>query len=83
MKAKMIVRLVPKKETQAMIRALRDAGLKVEKDNGGMYSCDFTLATKPGDTGEPKTRRLFTAMPGSRGYLVRMQQDLFANAEAL
>ena len=35
----MIVRAVPKKNTQAMIRALRSAKLTVTKDSLGMYEC--------------------------------------------
>lgn len=61
----MVVRVIPKQDTQAMIRALRAAKLTVEKDCGGMYSCDLN--------GE----RLFTAMPGRRAYLIRMRADLF------
>ncbi len=62
----MIVRAVPKTNTQAMIKALRDAKLTVEKDSGGMYTCKLEGAT------------LFAAMPGRRNYLVRMRAELFA-----
>lgn len=62
----MIVRRVPKQDTQAMIRALRSAQLTVAKDSGGMYSCDLE-----GD-------RIFTAMPGRRDYLIRLRANLFA-----
>jgi hypothetical protein len=62
----MIVRALPKRDTQAMIRALRAAKLTVEKDCAGMYSCDFEGA------------RIFTAMPGRRNYLIRMRANLFA-----
>jgi hypothetical protein len=49
-----------------MIKALRDAKLTVNKDSGGMYTCELKGAT------------LFAAMPGRRDYLVRMRADLFA-----
>mgnify|MGYP003632724465 CR=1 FL=1 len=60
----MISRLISKPNTQAMIKALRSAGLTVDKLSAG-YEC------KQGDT------LLFKAMNGSRGYLVRMQPNLF------
>ena len=62
----MIVRRVPKRDTQAMISALRSAKLTVAKDCGGMYSCDY------------EGERIFTAMPGRRDYLIRMRTNLFA-----
>jgi len=64
--ATMIVRAVPKKNTQAMIRALRGAKLTVNKDSLGGYQC------KQGDT------LLFAAIPGKLNYLVRMRADLFS-----
>lgn len=68
-----------KRDTQAQIKALRAAGLTVEKDSGGMYSCDFTqYETRDGvRTGNTKTIRLFTAMPGRNGYLIRRVANLF------
>lgn len=66
MNQQMIVRQIPKRDTQAMISALRSAKLEVVKDSGGMYSCDLD-----GD-------RIFTAMPGRRDYLIRMRANLFA-----
>jgi hypothetical protein len=65
MQQPMIVRAVPKKNTQAMIRALRSAKLTVTKD-GGIYTCKHNGVT------------VFAAMPGRFNYLVRMQPDLFA-----
>jgi len=62
----MIVRAVPKKNVQGMIRALRAAKLTVTKDSLGMYNC------KQNDT------LLFAAMPGRLNYLVRMRADLFS-----
>ncbi len=61
----MIARQIPKQNVQAMIRALRAAGLTVTKD-GQFYSCDHEGA------------RVFTALNGRRDYLVRMRADLFA-----
>lgn len=68
-----------KRDTQAQIKALRAAGLTVEKDSGGMYSCDFVQhETRNGvRTGNTKTIRLFTAMPGRNGYLIRRVANLF------
>ena len=66
MKQQMIVRAVAKKNTQAMISALRAAKLTVNKDGGGMYTCEL------------KGETLFAAMPGRRNYLVRMRADLFS-----
>jgi hypothetical protein len=62
----MIVRAVPKKNVQGMIRALRSAKLTVTKDSNGFYLCKLDGKT------------LFAAMPGRLNYLVRMQPDLFA-----
>ncbi len=68
-----------KPETQKQIRALRQAGLTVVKDSGGMYSADFIqYGTKDGvRTGNTKSIRVFTAMPGRNGYLIRRAADLF------
>ena len=69
-----------KPETQKQIRSLRQAGLAVVKDSGGMYTCDFiqTEVNKNGiRTGNTKTIRLFSAMPGRNGYLIRRRADLF------
>ncbi len=62
----------PKRDTQRQISALRGAGLTVNKDSGGMYSCD----SHPDSNGD--TIRLFTAMPGRNGYLIRRVSNLFA-----
>jgi 5-enolpyruvylshikimate-3-phosphate synthase len=68
-----ITRLISKRDTQKMIKALRDAGLTVNKDTAGFYSCDHVQ-----HKGTEKTiTRLFTAMPGRSGYLVNMRADLF------
>jgi hypothetical protein len=63
----MIARVVSKKNTQAMIKALRAAGLTVSKISSG-YECFG------GSTGE---LLLFRAMIGNNGYLIRMRADLF------
>lgn len=62
---KMIARAVPKPQTQAMIKALREAGLDVTK-SGGRYECH----SKNGEL-------LFAALNGRNNYLVRMRADLF------
>lgn len=62
----MIARAIPKSNTQAMIKALRAAGLTVDRDSLGMYTCEQNGAT------------LFAAMPGRLNYLVRMRADLFS-----
>lgn len=74
-----IVTLCTKPDTQKQITALRAAGLTVVKDSGGMYAADHTqYETKNGKrTGNTKTTRLFTAMPGRRGYLIRRVSNLF------
>ena len=68
-----------KRDTQAQIKALRASGLTVVKDSGGMYSCDFEQkGMRDGvPTGNTKTIRLFTAMPGRNGYLIRRVSNLF------
>lgn len=66
-----ISRLCTKRDTQAQIKGLRAAGLTVVKDSGGAYSCDHTQA------GSGTVTRLFTALPGRNGYLVRCVSNLF------
>ena len=66
--SKMIARVIPKKNVQAMIKALRAANLEVVKTDSG-YECS--------SNGE----LLFQAMNGNRNYLVRMRSDLFAESE--
>ena len=65
-----ITRLCTKRDTQKQITALRAAGLTVVKDSGGMYSVDWVVS-------KTETTRLFTAMPGRDGYLVRRVANLF------
>jgi hypothetical protein len=62
--SKMIARVIPKKNVQAMIKALRAAKLNVAKTDSG-YECSLNGAL------------LFQAMNGRRNYLVRMRADLF------
>ena len=63
----MIARKVSKPNTQAMVKALRAAGLPVTKSSMGAYTCEH-----------PKAGLLFKALPGRNDYLVRMREDLFA-----
>lgn len=65
---KMIARVVSKVNTQAMIKALRGAGLTVDRHNDGHYTCIG---------GSNGTLLLFRAMPGRNGYLIRMREELF------
>lgn len=79
--ADMIARRIDKPNTQAMIRALRAAGLEVTRDSLGAYRCTMTQhMTRKGErTGETRELLLFAALPGRRDYLVRMRSDLFSN----
>ena len=61
----MISRVINKKETQQMIKALRDAKLPIKKIESG-----YELKTKDDII-------LFKAMIGSNGYLVRYAKELF------
>ncbi len=61
----MIARRLLKPEVQGMLRALRAAGLTVNRDSLGAYRCDL------------EGQNLFTALPGRGDYLVRMRADLF------
>lgn len=60
----MISRIWTKRQTQAAIKALRDASLTVDKLNGG-YECVHGGKT------------VFKAMIGHNGYLVRYEPELF------
>ena len=64
----MVARVVSKVNTQGMIKALRAAGLTVDRHADGHYTCTG------GSTG---TLLLFRAMPGRNGYLIRMREELF------
>lgn len=79
MKTQTITVVNSKKETQKQITALRAAGLTVIKDSGGAYSCDIAeLATEAWlKENDPVLTRLFTAMPGRNGYLIRRVANLF------
>ncbi len=66
---KMITRTVAKKEVQKMLTALRDAGLKVNKLNGG-----YEVKAYGPDSAEVV---IFKAMNGRGNYLVRMVDNLF------
>ena len=66
-KIKFISRIVLKPDVQQMLKALRKAGLKVEKLDLG-----YSVKTKKGF-------EVFKAMIGSGAYLVRMTDDLFQN----
>ena len=61
---KMISRIIAKKDTQEMIKALRAAGLTVTRLDSG-YECYHN------------EKLVFKAMQGNNGYLVRMLEGLF------
>ena len=67
MKTKFISRLILKPDLQQMLKALRKAGLRVEK-----LSMGYSVKTNAGF-------EVLVAMNGSRAYLVRMVHNLFAN----
>lgn len=61
----MTVRIWTKPQTQAALRALKVAGMAVNKTPGG-----YVVRLSTG-------REVFKAMQGTRGYLVRYVADLF------
>lgn len=65
----MTTKLFTKPQTQQVIKDLRSAGYEVTKDKFGKYDCQT-------DSG----KKLFVAMPGSRGYLVRYDSQLLQEA---
>lgn len=79
MKAKYLNYVTTKPDTQAMIKALRAAGSEVTRDSMGAYRCTMTQhKTKDGvRTGETREMKLFTALPGRNGYLIRRIDNLF------
>ena len=66
MEPKYISRILQKPDVQQMLKALRKAGLEVDKSDSG-----YTVKNKNGVL-------LFRAMNGRHSYLVRMVSDLFA-----
>jgi|TARA_R110002110_G_scaffold414068_1_gene642888 5-enolpyruvylshikimate-3-phosphate synthase len=66
---KFITRVLDKPDVQKMLKALRKAGLKVEKLDAG-----YSVTTKQGF-------EVFKAMNGQRAYLCRFVDNLFVNRE--
>ena len=64
-----------KPDTQAQIKSLRAAGLTVHKDSSGLYRCNHYAKNSEG---VEECVRLFMAMPGRNGYLVRRTANLFS-----
>ena len=62
-----ITRVLDKPTVQKMLKALRKAGLKVEKLDAG-----YAVTTKQGF-------EVFKAMNGNRAYLCRFVDNLFTN----
>ena len=80
MAIKMTSYVTSKPDTQAMIKALRQAGATVTKDSLGAYRCIQTqwAVDKNGDrNGNKRELALFTALPGRGTYLIRRVSDLF------
>jgi len=77
---KMVSYVTSKPDCQAMIKALRAAGQDVIKDSlGGYHASMYQYATKDGvRTGKERQIKLFTALPGRNGYLVRRVENLFS-----
>jgi hypothetical protein len=67
----MTTRVWTKRETQKVIRALRDAGFIVDKTSSGSYQTAETGSTTPG------AKPIFKALLGGRGYLISHHSDLF------
>lgn len=72
---KMVARVWTKKQTQATIKQLRAAGLKVDMKHPGFYECHAVAQ------GTNKVQLVFAAMIGTRGYLVRHMDNLFEAAK--
>jgi hypothetical protein len=64
-----MTKVFSKQQTQQVIRDMRKAGYTVEKDARGAYTCEFE-----GD-------KVFTALPGHRGYLVTYSDKLLTAAK--
>lgn len=74
---RMVARVWTKTQTQKAIKAIRAQGLKVIKNSAGIYECHaFHMNHK-----ERGKQLIFMAMPGTSGYLVRHDVDLFLAAE--
>ena len=71
----MMTKMWTKPETQSTIKQLRAAGYDVAK-LGGMYK----IRDDNGEVWKRDGRDLFTAMPGTRGYLVSYHEDLLTPA---
>lgn len=63
--------LFSKKQTQRVLRDLKREGYTVKKESG-IYN--VYISNLPGD------RRVFMAMPGTGGYLVRYDEELLTPA---
>ena len=71
----MTTKMWTKPDTQSTIKQLRAAGYDVAK-LGGMYK----IRDDNGEVWKRDGRDLFTAMPGTRGYLVSYHEDLLTPA---
>lgn len=75
--ARMVARVWTKKQTQKAIKFIRAQRLKVIKNSAGIYEC-FAFHMNHTEKGK---QLIFSAMPGTSGYLVRHDVDLFLAAE--
>ena len=73
----MAVKMWNKRETQSVIKQLRDAGYLVKKANGTYKIIDETTDNPWMIEGKP----LFRAMVGTRGYLVNFHDSLLTPIE--
>ena len=70
----MTTRMWTKPRTQELIKELRHAGWTIEKRNG-IYKI---INNETDDPWVMDNKPLFTAMPGTRGYLVRYHPDVMS-----
>lgn len=63
------VRLWSKPATQTFIKKLREAGYRVDREPNGKYTAWHLEGMPGGDV------LVFSALPGSRGYLCRVNSD--------
>ena len=63
-----MTRVLSKTGVQTMLKSLRAAKLTVTKSDSGAYTVTTATGTK-----------VFVALPGRNGYLVRMESDLFSS----
>jgi len=73
----MVTRMWTKSQTQSTIKDLRKAGYTVE-NRGGRYKI---IDPETGDVAKKNGKSLFTALVGTRGYLVIYHPDLLTEKQ--